>query len=200
MNLIFRLIILCTVVCQIIGNSSYAQEDSISPHKRSFGYGVSNLIELYDFKTYTPGLYLEFGQQSSLKGWDYSIRLIGQYSLSIQNNIRTHSVVPFIVTLGLEKKWRLNKFILSFDGDLFYSMSLRKATLGTFQGDDYGVGISPGLNLAYPFRENLSIQAGLEYGVGFFREFVSVGSVTVPAMVFNFAAVRSFSLGIRHYF
>lgn len=187
-------------VILIGGNYSIAaQSDSTNKHK-SFGYGVSNLLELYDFSNYHPGIYIEFGQVSPIENWDYNIKLIGNYQFTNQNNIRNHSFIPFRLTFGLERKVQLEKVFLSFNANLFYSMSLRKTSISGFQGDDYGVGVSPGVNINFPLREDLILSGGLEYGVGFFRDFVSVGTVTRQTMVLNYAAIRNFSFGIRHYF
>lgn len=165
-----------------------------------FGYGVSNLFELYDITNYHPGIYLEFGQISPIENWDYNVKFIGNYQFTNQNNIRYHSFIPFRVTVGLERKLQLEKMFLTFNANLFYSMSLRKTSISGFQGDDYGVGVSPGVNINFPLREDLVLSAGLEYGLGFFRDFVSVGTVTRQTMVFNYAAIRNFSFGIRHNF
>lgn len=193
-------ILLVVILLSFSVSRTWASTDSTATYKRNFGYGVSNTLQLFNFSTYVPGIYLEFGQRSPIEGLDYNIKLIGLYSLTNQGNVRTHSLVPFMVTLGLEKSWYLEKVIINLNANLFYSMSLRKGTLGPFQGDDYGVGISPGVNLGYPLKENLVVSAGIEYGLGFFREFVSVGTVTTQTMRLNYAPVRSLSLGIRHYF
>lgn len=177
-----------------------AQSDSTNENRRSFGYGVSNLLDLYDITNYRPGIYIEFGQVSPIEKWNYNIKFIGNYQYSNQNNIRYHSIIPFIVTLGLERIWEVGRIAISVNADLFYSMSLRKTSISGFQGDDYGVGLAPGINLHFPLRENLVLIAGVEYGVGFFRKFNSLGTVTTPSLVLDAAAIRNLSFGIRHYF
>lgn len=178
----------------------HAQSDSIVENKRSFGYGVSNLLDLYDITNYRPGIYLEFGQVSPIEKWNYNIKFIGNYQYSNQNNIRYHSIIPFIVTVGLERVWEMGRIAISINADLFYSMSLRKTSISGFQGDDYGVGLAPGINLIFPLRDNLVLIGGAEYGVGFFRKFNSLGTVTTPSLVLDVTAIRNLSFGIRHYF
>ncbi len=190
----------CLLLTPCLGAQSNRDSDSTETFKRSFGYGVSNLINLYDPINYRPGIYLEFRQVAPFEGWSYNVRLIAQYRFENQNGVRYHELIPFVTTVGLERDIYLEKFIVSVNANLFYSMSLRKTSISGFQGDDYGVGISPGVNLSYPLRENLVLSAGLEYGVGFFREFVGVGTVTTPAMVLKGVAIRNLSFGIRHYF
>lgn len=184
-------------------SSIYSSSDSSATYRRTIGYGVSNLIELYDIINYRPGVYLEFSQKAPFDGWVYNVKFIGKYHLEVQNNVRYHEIIPFITTVGLERRVEFEKFQLILNANLFYSMSLRKSSIGGgsgFQGDDYGIGMSPGVNLSYPLRENLLLIGGVEYGVGFFREFVSVGTVTQPAMVLKGTAIRNLSFGIRHYF
>jgi hypothetical protein len=188
------------IVLISFSQKALASEDSTITYKRSFGYGVANLVELYDPTNYLPGIYVEFGQASPIEGWQYNIKLIGHYRYLNQNNIRHHEFLPFVVTVGLERKWELEKFQIGFNANLFYSMSLRKTSISPFQGDDYGFGISPGVTVFYPLRDNLVLCGGLEYGAGLFREFVAVGTVTTPALRLKAAPIRNLSFGIRHYF
>lgn len=183
----------------VFGNNN-TDSSSVDQFKRSFGYGASNLLDLVNPIGYRPGIYVEFGQDSPFDGWDYAFTLIGAYRFENQNNIRYHELIPFVITAGLEKNWYFEKVFISLNLNLFYSMSLRKTSISPFQGDDYGVGASPGLKINLPLRDDLVLNAGYEYGLGFFREFVGVGSVAVPAMVLRGRAIRNFSFGVRHYF
>ncbi|CAG5078864.1 hypothetical protein [Parvicella tangerina] len=205
MNLRSICIALLLFVMSVAYSSFLAQSDSAAAYKRSFGYGVANLIELYDPINYRPGIYLEFRQNSPIDGWRYNIKLMGRYRFENQNGVRYHELIPFVTTIGLERDIHLDfeRLLLSVNANLFYSMSLRKSSIGGgsgFQGDDYGVGISPGVNASFFLRENLALHVGFEYGIGFFREFVSVGTVTRPSMVLKGVAIRNLSFGVRHYF
>lgn len=175
-------------------------EDSTQSYKRQFGYGVANLIQLSDPTNYKPRIYLDFAQAGPWQETFYRVSLLGEYRTYMDGNVRNHEIIPFIVSMGLEKVWKREKIAFGLGVALYYSMSLRKTTISTFQGDDYGVGIAPSAHLYIPLKENLSLTFAYQYGVGLYREFVGVGTVAAPSLVPRGDAIRDLSFGVVHYF
>ncbi len=174
--------------------------DSLSKFNRSFGYGISNLLEgITMSNAYRPQVYFDYAQYSSKKFF-YRASISFNYSRSPQGNLTQHDFIPFNFTIGVEKHFYKNNFYFLVGGDLFYSMSLRKVRLSPFQGDDYGVGIAPYVGAGYALKENLSLFMQYEAGFGYFRDFVGIGNITRQTAVLRFAPLRNISLGLRHFF
>lgn len=174
--------------------------DSLSKFHRSFGYGVSNLLEGATMSNaYRPQVYFDYTQYSD-KEFFYRVGISFNYSRRPQGNLTQHDFIPFNFTVGAEKHFYKNNFYFLVGGDLFYSMSLRKVRLSPFQGDDYGFGIAPYVGAGYALKENLSLFMQYEAGFGYFRDFVSIGNITRQTAVLRFAPLRNISLGLRHFF
>ncbi len=174
--------------------------DSLSKFNRSFGYGVSNLLESITMSNaYRPQVYFDYSQYSS-KDFYYRASISFNYSRRPQGNLIQHDFIPFNFTIGAEKHFYKNNFYFVVGADLFYSMSLRKVRLSPFQGDDFGVGIAPLLGVGYALKENLSLFTQYEAGLGFFRSFASIGNIARPSAVLLFAPIRNVSFGLRHFF
>lgn len=183
--------------------SAYTQNtvrDSLYNKSRLIGYGISNFLDLIDPINYKPGIYLEFGQPTPMDNWNLKISFIGKYSYQSQNNLRQHSILPFVFTAGLERNWYFDKVLMTIDFSLYYSMSVRKATTSAVQSDDYGVGVAPGILLQIPLRDDLVLCGGVQIGGGLYREFAGVGTVARPTIVGRIEDLRLFSFGLRHYF
>lgn len=189
----------------IINLSASAEElsmitDSTAKYNRQFGYGVGNLFDLKDPINYKPGIYFDFGQGTDWENVNLKVSMLGKYRTYMDGNVRQHEVIPFIVSVGLEKFWVREKLVLSVGASIYYSMSLRKSTISGFQGDDYGVGISPMINVMIPLKENLGLVFGYQYGIGLYREFNNLGTVTNATLVPKGEAIKNLSFGVMHYF
>ncbi len=192
----FSLMLCLTIWSQRSNNFS----DTLSGFQRNIGYGAAHLAEITTNNSgYRPQVYFDYGQSSG-KGYHYKLGLSFNYSRTRNGNIFQHELIPFNIVIGAEKHFYKQKFYFVVGGSVFYSMSVRKARLGPFQGDDYGVGVAPNLGVGFCLRENLSLYSEYAAGIGYFRSFVGVGTLAVPTLAVNFAPIRNFSFGLRHFF
>lgn len=174
--------------------------DTINGFKQNLGYGVANLAEIVSNNAgYRPQVYLDYARVNS-NGFHYRVGISFNYRRVTQGNVFQHELIPFNVTLGGEKYFAKERFYFTLGVDLFYSMSLRKSQLSPFQGDDFGVGLAAVIGAGFCLRENLSLFAQYEPGVGYFRSFVGIGNRTQQTLEARFAAIRNLSFGIRHFF
>lgn len=176
------------------------QTDSMQGYSKNFGYGVANLIEIASNNSgYRPQAYFDLSGKNS-KNYFYRIGLSFSYRRNTQGTLPVNEIIPLNITFGAEKHYYRKNFYFVLGGDFFVSMSMRKARLGPFQFDDYGMGIAAYAGCGYALRRDLTLFTQFEPGIGYFREFVGVGTVARPTLAIRYAPMRNLSFGVRHFF
>lgn len=183
------------------GQSRYnSKVDSLAGFDQSFGYGVSNILDVaVQGGDYRPSIYLDYSLKKSESVF-YRIGASLSYRSVDLGNLKQREFIPTIFTAGIEKHFYLDQVFCVLGADLFYSASAKHTTLSGFTVDDMGAGVSGYGGIGYVLRNDLSLFAQTEWGVGLFREFVPLGNGTVATLGVKPVSIRSLSFGIRHFF
>lgn len=117
--------------------------------------------------------------------------------------IRNYYFDPLIFSLGLGKKLNVgrdNQLIPYID--LFYTQSLNGARFGsgTWQGNNYGIGLVAGLSYIKPLNDLWDVSFDVNAGGGFFRSFKNIGTRTQMVMVPEFFSTRPLAISLRYHF
>jgi len=181
--------------------------DTIFHPKQKIGFGISNIaktveISLNDSNPFPKvvrymaeyhqeidtAVYLRFGVSSAISSFK-------------NGNLREYYFVPLNFNIGIEKLYSRNKFDFVYGADLFYTMSLRGGTqvgTGMWRGDDFGFGIAPIGGIDYNLNKDWIIGVELEIGVGLFRDFVGVGSITKQSIKPGIIYPRLLSFSLKY--
>jgi hypothetical protein len=174
--------------------------DSLAGFNQSFGYGVSNLLDISTKGSdYRPSIYFDYSAKKSESVF-YRVGASFSYRSVDIGNLKQSEFIPTIFTAGLENHFYKEKVFYTVGADLFYSASAKYTTLSGFKVDDMGVGLAGFGGVGFVLRNDLSLFAQTEWGAGLFREFASVGTTTIPTVVFKGVSIRSLSFGMRHFF
>lgn len=117
--------------------------------------------------------------------------------------IRNYYFKPLIFNFGLGKKLYVgrNDMIEPYI-DFFYTQSLNGARFGSgsWQGNDYGLGLVAGLSYIKPLNDLWDISFDINAGGGFFRHFKNIGTRTQMVMVPEFFSTRPLAICLRYRF
>ena len=181
--------------------------DTIFHPKQKIGFGISNIAEtigvlINDSNPFPKtiqymaeyhheidsALFIRFGVSSAIS--------------SIKNgNLRMYYFVPLNFNLGVEKLISLHKFDFIYGADIFYTMSLRGGSqigTGMWQGDDFGLGVSPMGGIDYKLNKDWIIGVELEVGIGLFRDFKNLGNIAVQRMRPGIIYPRVLSISFKY--